>query len=384
MEAFFNQTHSIVLNDLQVKFLSKLEDSISHGKLKLITRSDCYQCKGTSFDILSEYDRHGLSVKSLLCRDCGLISSSPIFDQKSLEVFYDEFYVPINYGVEAPEHLYNKDQCRNIFLFLDEILEEQISILDVGCGTGDLIKYFNDDINHQFDSMTIFGCDYNSKLVSKINKALGKERVFHGGIDDVHIEEKFDLIILSHVFEHIIDPKKYLKTLKNRLKREGYVYLEVPSLFGHFQNYHNYGLELQRFFTIAHIFNFSNLTLRNMIESEGFRVIKSDSHVRMLIQYTGEYKKDVISDYWPSRFYIDKTLPKLRLKNEEDGFQALQERIFPFYQTFQIEKISSLRKDRFRLEKTQEKVKELEGKLLKHRKEIRIANYLRRLFKTKS
>ena len=43
------------------------------------------------------------------------------------------------------------------------------------------------------------------------------------------INNKFDLIMSTHVFEHLVDPLKILKDLRNSLKRNGLIYLEVPA-----------------------------------------------------------------------------------------------------------------------------------------------------------
>ncbi len=41
-------------------------------------------------------------------------------------------------------------------------------------------------------------------------------------------KHKFDLIMATHVFEHIIDPLEQLKNLKSHLKNNGLMYLELP------------------------------------------------------------------------------------------------------------------------------------------------------------
>ena len=40
---------------------------------------------------------------------------------------------------------------------------------------------------------------------------------------------KFDLIMSTHVFEHLVDPLKVLKELGNSLKKDGLIYLELPA-----------------------------------------------------------------------------------------------------------------------------------------------------------
>ncbi len=48
--------------------------------------------------------------------------------------------------------------------------------------------------------------------------------------------KKFDLIMSTHVFEHLVDPLETLKTLKKSLSSDGLIYLELPAdIFGLFR-----------------------------------------------------------------------------------------------------------------------------------------------------
>ena len=50
---------------------------------------------------------------------------------------------------------------------------------------------------------------------------------------DELINNKFDLIMSTHVFEHLVDPLKILRNLSKSLKRDGLIYLELPAdIFG--------------------------------------------------------------------------------------------------------------------------------------------------------
>ncbi len=42
-------------------------------------------------------------------------------------------------------------------------------------------------------------------------------------------DKKFDLIMSTHVFEHLVDPLEVLKELGNALKNDGLIYLELPA-----------------------------------------------------------------------------------------------------------------------------------------------------------
>jgi SAM-dependent methyltransferase len=64
-------------------------------------------------------------------------------------------------------------------------------------------------------------------------------------------DEKFDLIILSHVVEHILDVEAFMAEIVTHLNPGGHIYIEVPDItdfcMGAFQTAHVY------YFTIAHM-----------------------------------------------------------------------------------------------------------------------------------
>ena len=44
------------------------------------------------------------------------------------------------------------------------------------------------------------------------------------------VKQQFDLILLVHTFEHMLDLNKVVRNVHNLLKDQGYVYVEVPGL----------------------------------------------------------------------------------------------------------------------------------------------------------
>jgi SAM-dependent methyltransferase len=80
--------------------------------------------------------------------------------------------------------------------------------------------------------------------------------------------EHFDLVWMSHVLEHVHDPKTTLQEVRRILKPAGAAFLEIPIrdallpvLFGS----HYYGLECPR-----HLYHFSRKDLRELAASCGF------------------------------------------------------------------------------------------------------------------
>jgi 2-polyprenyl-3-methyl-5-hydroxy-6-metoxy-1,4-benzoquinol methylase len=99
-------------------------------------------------------------------------------------------------------------------------------ILDVGCGSGDLLYNFH---NYGFKDLT--GTDpnlrntYETEGITLYNKELAG------------IEGKFDLIIFNHSFEHIADQLKILETAKNKLTEKGVIYIRMPVASYAFEKY---------------------------------------------------------------------------------------------------------------------------------------------------
>lgn len=91
-------------------------------------------------------------------------------------------------------------------------------ILDVGCGIGQRVSYLRDVGFHR-----VIGID--SYIANDID--YGKNcRVFRCELSD--IEDKFDLIMFNHSFEHLENPVLTLETAKQRLKEDGVILIRTP------------------------------------------------------------------------------------------------------------------------------------------------------------
>jgi SAM-dependent methyltransferase len=94
--------------------------------------------------------------------------------------------------------------------------------------------------------------------------------------------KKFDLITMSHVFEHINNPIEYLFKLHHILSDSGYVFLEVPNEPAHLVA-HNVKTKKKG---IGHLFDYTTTTLAAMIShSKFFEIIKISTYSVSVIDY---------------------------------------------------------------------------------------------------
>ncbi|MFQ5822869.1 MAG: class I SAM-dependent methyltransferase [bacterium] len=111
---------------------------------------------------------------------------------------------------------------RKILLtILDSLIDSKpIRILDVGCGTGVMVKYFG-----QFGE--IWGVDSSKEAV----EACRKENLPNVYLDSqFHMREEFvDLITCLDVIEHIEDDVGFLKRYVRYLKKDGALILTAPA-----------------------------------------------------------------------------------------------------------------------------------------------------------
>lgn len=163
-------------------------------------------------------------------------------------------------GIFPSQRLLKEQEFRNL-----EKSSFRQRLLDVGCGNGDFL-YFAKSTGRE-----VVGIDPDPEAVSVANSR-GLD-VRHGNIDILDPEvEKFDVITLGHVIEHVHNPADFLGKCFNMLKKGGYIWIETPNIEseGHFIYGRNWrGLEPPR-----HLVIFSYGSLVRTLESAGFSSVQ--------------------------------------------------------------------------------------------------------------
>tara|TARA_B100000212_G_scaffold342211_1_gene328236 strand:- start:3147 stop:3890 length:744 start_codon:yes stop_codon:yes gene_type:complete len=94
-----------------------------------------------------------------------------------------------------------------------------LSVLDFGCGQGLLLKLLE---NYNYD---LYGYDFSKELVEIASQITNKSTIYN----ELPLDKKYDVIILSEVLEHLQDPLSILKVIKDKLNDNGYLIITVPN-----------------------------------------------------------------------------------------------------------------------------------------------------------
>ena len=103
--------------------------------------------------------------------------------------------------------------------------KKNIRILDYGCNTGYFLHMI--EKKHPNNNFKLCGTDINPYAVKSAQKKHKNFTFFN--INDKFFEtEKFDVIILSHVLEHVHDRDEFIKNLKKLLNKNGTLIIAIP------------------------------------------------------------------------------------------------------------------------------------------------------------
>lgn len=204
------------------------------------------------------------------CSSCGLTYLSPRLTQEAiLKLYKDEAYYNSNVsGQGYDEYLeISENWVKTFTLRLKQVAPYKSAgrVLDIGCGPG----YFLTAA--QKLGFDVHGLDPSDYIVEMAQKQWGN-RVQLGLIESAMYQpESFDLIVAFDTFEHIYDPKKFLKAIHGFLKPNGVLAITTPdptSMLSKVsgKNWVSYKLP-------EHVFYWSPETIRRVLE-EDFEVLE--------------------------------------------------------------------------------------------------------------
>lgn len=129
----------------------------------------------------------------------------------------------VDYGSRAIPHGYGGARAADQCVFLGGHLREGIRILEMGCAAGGLASHIRGTLRvSRYDGI---------EISRDAGEAANYIDHIYGAILDVDCS--YDLVIFSHVLEHLDDPVSTIACAGNLLKPSGIIFVEVPNGGGH-------------------------------------------------------------------------------------------------------------------------------------------------------
>lgn len=219
----------------------------------------CNLCGSSRISVLSNRSRSGKPLRTVICTQCGLAWTDPRPHEP--RHFYGELYRLDYKGAYQPKPKHILRAGKVALARARKIrrhLAEPKAVFDVGTGGGEfayLLKRLGHDVR---------GIEPNRGYAGYSIAEYGLA-VEVGFVQDLALPPgAFDLITVWHVLEHTEDPFGVLAKLRESLKPDGVLVVEVPNVEATCQS-------PKSSFHEAHLFSFNIPTLRALGERAGLR-----------------------------------------------------------------------------------------------------------------
>ncbi len=111
-----------------------------------------------------------------------------------------------------------------IFSLIKRFIPDDLGkILDIGCGTG-----LNSDLLRRAGKEVV-GLEISEDAIRYAGMRAPWLRIIKGSFPEVNLSEKFDLVSLFDVLEHIDDDSRALSSIKGILSKNGFAIITVPA-----------------------------------------------------------------------------------------------------------------------------------------------------------
>ena len=222
--------------------------------------------------ILDEYSKKsnlGLSIN--YCKNCNLYISGntkqEVIETVS-ELYKGDYWNERNSETSINSEYTDTDsqgKRRNWvsqFLYTKQYITGK-TLLEIGVGAGQSILWFEEE---GFD---VSGIEPDGRNVSMINKVLKRGKVAKASVEEFSSDKVFDVIWMSHVLEHLIEPVNFLKKIRNNLKKNGIFFIEVPNC--EYEPMLQSSIEKN-----PHLYHFTKKALTKMVERTGYKIMSCD------------------------------------------------------------------------------------------------------------
>lgn len=231
---------------------------------------NCLCCGGNRFGLYERAkDNYASELFDIVqCEDCGFVFTNPRPDTNEIGQYYvSPDYISHNSHsrglMPSIYRLARQYMMRKKLALIQSIVgkEEGFSLLDFGCGTGDFLGFV------QQHGIVAEGVEPDAHA-REVAKAVNKVETYSIEASRELGAEKYEVITLWHVLEHVHLLHEQIDLFRRWLKPGGKLIIAVPNIESH--DAREYGKYWDALDVPRHLYHFSPQNLRSILDEHQF------------------------------------------------------------------------------------------------------------------
>lgn len=161
--------------------------------------------------------------------------------------------------------IHPKHRLMNYHQFFIDNVDPRDAVLDIGCGNG----FLTYDVAKKVRSVTAIDVNKDNIELAKRNFYKENIKYIYGDATRFDFAEKFDVIILSNILEHIDNRSDFLSKIKNLANK---FLIRVPLLNRDWLTYYKRELGVEYRLDLTHKIEYTMESFEDELEEAGLRI----------------------------------------------------------------------------------------------------------------
>lgn len=251
-------------------------------------------CGAKDFNVVSTVSRHRNFLPVVACTACGTLRANPYFTEETASHYYKNVYGKVKRSNRTPQQLFSEQRAKSLAPFLGEFGDEFTTVLDYGGGAGgktaDLIDIGKSVSLHEVES------EYS-------------QYAFTQGISPYDRARKYDLVVVSHVIEHMLDPAAQMADIiRDCCEEDGLLMVATPIID------RQRARQWLQHFHISHKYYFTHDALVGLMAQLGCTLLRHNNNDTFMFRVGATPDPKLVAESYAKGAVKTKTLVEAELR----------------------------------------------------------------------